>query len=147
MISLIQRVHFAKVHINNKIHAEIQQGILLLLGLEKTDSESNLKSIEATVDKIIHYRIFNDADQKMNLSVKDIDGSILVVSQFTLAAETQKGLRPGFSTALAPSLAEPLYHKIINIFQNKYPHHIKSGIFSADMQIELINDGPVTFLI
>lgn len=147
MISLIQRVRFAKVHINNKVHAEIQQGILLLLGLEKTDSESNLKSIEATVDKIIHYRIFNDADQKMNLSVKDIQGDILVVSQFTLAAETQKGLRPGFSTALAPSLAEPLYNKIINIFQNKYPHHIKSGIFGADMQIELINNGPVTFLI
>lgn len=147
MISLIQRVRFAKVHINNKIHAEIQRGILLLLGLEKTDSESDLKSIETIIDKIIHYRVFNDDNNKMNLSVKDIDGSILVVSQFTLAAETNKGLRPGFSTALAPNLAEPLYNKIINIFKNKYPDHIQSGIFGADMQIELLNDGPVTFLI
>ncbi len=147
MISLIQRVRHAKVHINHKIHAEIQQGILLLLGLEKTDSESALKSIESTIDKIIHYRIFNDDNDKMNLSVKDIQGDILVVSQFTLAAETQKGLRPGFSTALAPNLAESLYHKIIDIFKNKYPNHIKTGIFGADMQIELINDGPVTFLV
>ena len=147
MISLIQRVRFAKVHINNKIHTKIQKGILLLLGLEKTDSESDLKSIEVIVDKIIHYRIFNDDENKMNLSVKDIQGDILVVSQFTLAAETNKGLRPGFSTALAPNLAEPLYNKIIDIFKNKYPNHIQSGIFGADMQIELINDGPATFLI
>lgn len=147
MISLIQRVQFAKVYINNQIHAEIQQGILLLLGLEKSDSESDLKTFENTIDKIINYRIFNDGNDKMNLSVKDIQGSILVVSQFTLAAETQKGLRPGFSTALAPNLAEPLYNNIVDIFKKKYPNHIQSGIFGADMQVELLNDGPVTFLI
>lgn len=147
MISLIQRVRYAKVHINNKIHAEIQQGILLLLGLEKIDSDFDVKQIETTIDKIIHYRIFNDTEQKMNLSVKDIDGSILIVSQFTLAAETNKGLRPGFSTALAPNLAEDLYNKILDIFKSKYPNRIQSGIFGADMQIELINDGPATFLI
>ncbi len=146
MINLLQRVRFAKLHIDNLVHAEIKQGILLFMGLEKTDQNLDFKIIESTLDKIINYRLFSDDNNKMNLSVKDIQGEILAVSQFTLAAETDKGLRPGFSTALHPDLAQPLYNKIIDTFKHKYPA-IKSGVFGADMQIELLNDGPVTFLI
>jgi D-tyrosyl-tRNA(Tyr) deacylase len=145
MITLLQRVLSAKVHIDNKIYSEINQGILLFVGLEKEDSNIDFKDFETIISKIINFRIFNDSDNKMNLSIKDIQGEILIVSQFTLAAETQKGLRPGFSTAMPPELAEPLYNKIVACFKEKYSP-IKTGVFGADMKIELINNGPVTFL-
>ena len=146
MINLLQRVSLARVYINSKIQAEIKQGILLFIGFEKKDGELDFKSIQLIIDKIINFRIFSDESDKMNLSVKDIEGEILVVSQFTLAAETHKGLRPGFSTALSPELALPLYDKIVTEFKNKFSR-VQTGIFGADMQIELINNGPVTFMI
>lgn len=146
MINLLQRVSSARVYIENEIYSQINTGILLFVGLEQKDEHLDFKIISSLIDKIIHYRIFADNQDKMNLSVADIQGDILIVSQFTLAAETQKGLRPGFSTSLIPALALPLYEKIVACFKEKYPL-VKTGMFGANMQIELINDGPVTFLL
>ena len=143
MICLIQRVRSSQLHIKGVMHAEIGQGLLALVGLEKDDSERTLAKM---LDKLYAYRLFSDAEGKMNLSVKDIDGSVLLVSQFTLAADTQKGLRPGFSRAMPPAAAEPLFELMV---AQAYLRHkkTKSGVFGADMQISLLNDGPVTFIL
>ncbi len=143
MICLIQRVRSSQLHIDGQLHAEIGQGLLALVGLEKGDDEAKVAKM---LDKLLAYRVFSDAEGKMNLSVKDIDGDVLLVSQFTLAADTQKGLRPGFSSALEPSLAEPLFDKLLNAAHQRHKK-IASGIFGADMQISLLNDGPVTFIL
>jgi D-aminoacyl-tRNA deacylase len=141
MQGLIQRVKHANVVIDNQVVGKIEQGIVLLLGVEKHDDKQ-------TADKLLHkvsnYRIFSDANDKMNLSVKDIEGELLVVSQFTLAANTKKGMRPSFSSAATPSQANELYQyfvaqaKALNLT-------VATGEFAADMQLSLCNDGPVTF--
>ena len=141
MYGLIQRVSSASVAIDHQINGQIDQGVLLLLGIEKTDSQS-------TVDKLLHrvlnYRLFSDEKNKMNLSLLDINGGLLVISQFTLAADTNKGLRPSFSSAAPPEQAESLYNHFLA--QARAQHgKIESGIFAADMQVSLCNDGPVTF--
>ncbi|ATC84955.1 D-aminoacyl-tRNA deacylase [Pseudoalteromonas arctica] len=141
MQGLIQRVKHAKVEINNHVVGEISQGILLLLGVEKYDDKQ-------TADKLLHkvsnYRIFTDENDKMNLSLKDIKGELLVVSQFTLAADTKKGMRPSFSSAATPSQANELYEYFV-AQAKELGLTIATGEFGADMQVSLCNDGPVTF--
>ena len=141
MKALIQRVSEASVRIEGKVFSSIERGIVVLLGVERGDDS-------AAVDKLLHkvsrYRIFSDEDGKMNLDVQQVEGSLLVVSQFTLAADTRKGLRPGFSTAAEPKLAEILYEEFISKAKNKNIS-VATGQFGADMQVALINDGPVTF--
>ncbi|NHO68081.1 D-tyrosyl-tRNA(Tyr) deacylase [Aestuariicella hydrocarbonica] len=143
MRGLIQRVSRASVAVDGDTVGEISRGILLLLGVERNDTE---ESLDKLLHKLLNYRIFPDAEGKMNLSVADIDGGILVVSQFTLAADTRKGLRPGFSTAATPVLAEELYDRFVEKLRTRH-NSVATGIFAADMQVELLNDGPVTFLL
>lgn len=143
MKGLIQRVSRASVAVDGETVGRISRGILLLLGVERDDTP---ESVEKMIHKLLNYRIFPDADDKMNLSVTDIDGGILVVSQFTLAAETRKGLRPGFSTAATPETAEQLYNQLVQQLRTRHST-VATGIFAANMQIELVNDGPVTFLL
>jgi D-tyrosyl-tRNA(Tyr) deacylase len=147
MRGLIQRVSQASVEVDGEIVGEIRQGLLLLLGVQKGDTQEQAQKL---LHKISHYRIFADEQQKMNLSVKDIAGGLLIVSQFTLAAETHKGLRPGFSTAAEPALAKDLYEYFVSQAQDKLSESnvcIETGIFGADMKVSLLNDGPVTFMI
>jgi len=125
------------------LHADISQGLLALVGLEKGDDE---RSLGKMLDKLLAYRVFADAEGKMNLSLRDIAGDLLLVSQFTLAADTQKGLRPGFSSALPPAEAKPLFENMVQEAVARHPN-TQSGVFGADMQISLLNDGPVTFIL
>ena len=143
MIALIQRVNWSRLSIDQQLHAEIGQGLLALVGLQKSDS---LETGKRLMDKVLAYRVFADSEGKMNLSLKDIDGDLLLVSQFTLAASTTKGLRPSFSSAMPPAQAEPLYNDLVAYCQQVH-EFVKSGVFAADMQIALENDGPVTFLL
>lgn len=141
MIALIQRVAEAKVVVNNKNIGEIQQGILAFIGIEKNDHD---ETVSRLVDKVLSYRIFADEEDKMNLSVQDIKGGLLLVPQFTLAADTQKGCRPSFSSAAPPEEGERLFNEFVKQVKNKY-QQIETGQFGADMKISLLNDGPVTF--
>ena len=141
MIGLIQRVSEAKVVVNNECVGEIQQGVLAFIGVEKEDSKEQASRL---LDKILSYRIFSDAEDKMNLSVKDINGGLLLVPQFTLAADTQKGSRPSFSCAASPENAEILFNQLVEQANSKY-QIVQTGQFGADMKISLLNDGPVTF--
>ncbi|CAM3822146.1 MULTISPECIES: D-aminoacyl-tRNA deacylase [Pseudoalteromonas] len=141
MQGLIQRVSEAKVEVEGEVVGQIDKGILLLLGVEKSDTEQ-------TADKLLHkvsnYRIFTDDKGKMNLSLKDIEGELLVVSQFTLAADTKKGMRPSFSSAGTPEQAKTLYEYFVA--QAKAAGlKVATGQFAADMKVSLLNDGPVTF--
>ena len=120
---------------------EIEQGILLLLGIERDDNQEQANRL---LEKILNYRIFADSQGKMNLSLRDINGGLLVVSQFTLAADTKKGLRPSFTSAAAPNQAEALYNQFVARARELH-NNIQCGIFGADMQVSLCNDGPVTF--
>ena len=143
MKGLIQRVSHAQVVVDGEVVGAIDQGLLLLLGVEQADTEQQADKL---LHKVLNYRIFADEQGKMNLSVKDIGGGLLVVSQFTLAAETKKGLRPSFSSAANPALAEQLYQYFVT--QAKQQHSIvATGIFAADMKVSLCNDGPVTFML
>ncbi|MCW8091934.1 D-aminoacyl-tRNA deacylase [Alteromonas sp. ASW11-130] len=141
MIGIIQRVTQASVMVEHTITAQINQGLLLLLGIERDDSSDH---IEKLVKKVTHYRLFADTDGKMNLNVQQVNGSILVVSQFTLVADTSKGNRPGFSRGATPEHGEKMYDEFIETLSNT-GIHTQSGKFGADMQVSLINDGPVTF--
>lgn len=143
MLGLIQRVKHASVTVDNEIVGEIQQGILLLLGIQKADTEETVNKL---IDKLLSYRIFSDADNKMNCSVQQIDGGVLVVSQFTLAADTKKGTRPSFSSAAPPAQAQALYDYFVTQLRTKH-NKVATGIFAADMQVGLLNDGPVTFML
>lgn len=143
MRGLIQRVKSASVAVNEEEVGAIGQGILLLLGIEKHDTKS---SADKLLDKVLAYRIFSDEDGKMNCNLQQINGELLIVSQFTLAADTRKGLRPGFSTAAPPVLAQELYDYFVTCSRARHPS-IATGIFAADMQVSLINDGPVTFML
>ena len=143
MKALIQRVTQASVCIENETVASIEQGLLVFLGVEKKDDASH---VEKMAKKLLSYRVFADEQGKMNHSVCDIKGALLVVSQFTLAAETGKGLRPGFSLAAEPEKAKALYKRLLTQLA-KSGLSIQAGQFAADMKVNLINDGPVTFLL
>ena len=143
MLGLIQRVKRASVDANNERVGEIEQGILLLLGIEKTDTQTTADKL---IDKVLAYRIFADEQNRMNCNVQQINGGVLVVSQFTLAADTQKGLRPSFSCAMPPAEAEQLYNYFVMAMRAKHAK-LATGIFGADMQVSLVNDGPVTFML
>lgn len=140
MIGLVQRVSHAQVTVAGETCGKIDQGILLLLGVQKTDDQ---QSAEKLLKKVLNYRIFADDEGRMNRSLLDINGQLLVVSQFTLAADTQKGLRPGFSTAATPDQANSLYEYFVA--QSALQVTTETGQFGADMQVSLNNDGPVTF--
>ncbi|MEC8377234.1 MAG: D-aminoacyl-tRNA deacylase [Pseudomonadota bacterium] len=141
MIGLIQRVLEANVTVENEVIGEIGHGMLVLLGVEKEDGDAE---IEKLANKLCRYRMFNDSDGKMNLNVEQVGGEILVVSQFTLVADTQKGNRPGFSRGATPEHGKTIYLKFIDALKSKgIP--VATGQFGADMKVGLINDGPVTF--
>jgi len=140
---LVQRVDEVFIKIDGKIHAASGKGLLLFIGFKNGDDESLFPYF---IDKIINLRIFEDSEGKMNLSVKDINGDIAAVSQFTLYADTKKGRRPGFSESAPPEIAEPLYNSFLNSLQNS-GLKISEGIFGAHMEIGLINNGPATFMI
>ncbi len=143
MLALIQRVKSASVEINGVETASIEQGLLVFLGVEKDDTQEDANRL---LHKVLAYRVFSDTEGKMNLNVQDIGGALLVVSQFTLAADTNKGLRPSFSSAKAPQEARQLYEYFLQE-ASQQTTRLASGEFAADMQIALINDGPVTFLL
>lgn len=144
MIAVIQRVTEASVEIENQVKGKIEQGFTILLGIE---SEDNLEDIEWLSNKIIGLRIFDDEDGKMNYSLTQIQGNILLISQFTLHASTKKGNRPSFIQAAKPDTAIPLYEKMIQTLNAKLGKSIETGEFGADMKIHLVNDGPVTIII
>ena len=141
MIGLIQRVSSAKVEISDSIVGEISQGILLLLSIEKQDTELQAEKL---LKRVMAYRIFEDNTGRMNNSLNDIKGDLLIVSQFTLAADTKKGLRPSFSSAASPELGKTMYDYFL-AKAKQTDSLIQSGKFGADMKITLVNDGPVTF--
>lgn len=143
MLALLQRVNFAKVVVDGKVTGQMDKGILAFIGLEKGDDEAKCKRM---FDKIVKYRMFYDENEKMNLNVEQVSGSILLVSQFTLAANTASGNRPSFDPAMAPSEAKVLYEKFIAYAHSKFPR-VEEGIFAADMKVNLENDGPVTFML
>lgn len=139
---VIQRVKRASVSIDDQVYSQIQDGLLLLVGVGPEDEQ---KDLEYAVRKVTQMRIFSDEEGKMNLSVKDIQGQILSVSQFTLFAQTKKGNRPAFIGAANPEMASQLYDDFNDLLEKEVP--VKRGIFAADMAIELINDGPVTIIL
>ena len=143
MLALLQRVNFAKVVVDGKVTGQIDKGILAFIGLEKGDDEAKCKRM---FDKIVKYRMFYDENEKLNLNVEQVSGSILLVSQFTLAANTASGNRPSFDPAMAACEAKVLYEKFTSYAHSKFPR-VEEGIFAADMKVTLENDGPVTFMI
>ena len=141
---VIQRVAEASVVIHNQLHAKIEAGLLVLLGIEDEDTEEDITYL---VQKLCHMRIFSDEEGKMNLDVKQINGEIMVISQFTLHASAKKGNRPSFIKAARPEKAVPLYETFINETSIISGKPCQSGVFGADMQLRLINDGPVTIIL
>ena len=143
MKALIQRVSSASVEVEGQIVGQIKKGILVFIGIEKQDE---LEHANKMINKILSYRVFSDTEGKMNLSVSDINGGVLLVSQFTLAAETNNGRRASFSTAKPPLEAENIYNHMVDRAKG-LSSNIESGIFAAEMKVALVNDGPVTFLV
>lgn len=141
---IIQRVSEASVKINENIKGSIQKGLLVLVGIEENDTE---KDADYLAQKTVNMRIFNDNEGKMNLSVLDVLGDILLISQFTLFASTKKGNRPSFIQAAKPEIAIPIYEKMIILFEKYLQKSIQTGEFGADMKVNLCNDGPVTIII
>ena len=144
MRAVIQRVSNGKVSINGIEASIINHGLLLLLGIEKEDTKEDLKWL---VNKIINLRIFNDLNGVMNVSLLDSKGDLLVISQFTLIASSKKGNRPSYVRAAKHDLAIPLYESFIKLCEEKLPGKVKSGVFGADMKVELSNEGPVTLIL
>lgn len=144
MIAVIQRVSHASVTINNEVKGQIETGFLVLLGITHTDTPDD---VEWLSKKIVGMRIFNDADEKMNLDLAAVGGSILLISQFTLHASTKKGNRPSFIEAARPEVAIPLYEAMIQRLELDLGKPIQTGEFGADMKVALLNDGPVTIVI
>ena len=140
MIALLQRVKSARVTVEEQSIGEIGRGLLVFVGVQKGDTEQRASRL---LERVLGYRVFPDQDDRMNLSVTDIRGGLLLVSQFTLAADTSKGMRPGFSTAAPPEEGERLYDYFVQLAANKHAV-VESGAFGADMQVALVNDGPVT---
>jgi D-tyrosyl-tRNA(Tyr) deacylase len=141
---VIQRVQSASVSIDKIFFSSINKGLLILVGIEEADTAED---IDWLCRKIIDLRIFADSEGKMNLSVKDVDGDMLVISQFTLQASTKKGNRPSYLKAAKPEIAIPLYESFTTMLSNLYQKPVKTGVFGADMQVSLLNDGPVTICI
>ncbi len=141
IIGLIQRVRYARVSVEGERIGEIDAGLLAFIGVQRADTEA---SAERLLQRMLGYRVFADADGRMNLSLRDVGGGLLLVSQFTLAADTRKGARPGFSSAAPPELGERLFDYLLERARVQHPQ-VASGRFGADMQVELLNDGPVTF--
>jgi D-tyrosyl-tRNA(Tyr) deacylase len=141
MIALLQRVSHADVHVADKQVAEIQQGLLVLVGVEKQDTEADA---ERLLKRILGYRVFSDDHDKMNLSLQDIHGGLLLVPQFTLPADTRRGMRPSFTPAAPPAQGEALFEYLVSLARQQHPS-TAAGHFGADMQVRLTNDGPVTF--
>lgn len=144
MRAIIQRVQYARITINDNIHRSIDGGAVIFLGIEHEDQAADIDWLAA---KIARLRIFDDRDGKMNLSLQDIDGEALVVSQFTLHASTKKGNRPSWIRAAAPEIAEPMYAQFVLHLQDHLKKTVTTGEFGAHMNIELLNDGPVTIFI
>ena len=144
MKAIIQRVSQASVTIEGKKVSEISKGLLVLVGIEDTDSQEDIDWLSS---KIVNLRIFGDENDVMNLSVKDIDGDIIVVSQFTLHASTKKGNRPSYIKASKPDIAIPLYENFVRQVESDLEKRIQTGEFGADMKVSLLNDGPVTIII
>ena len=142
MRALIQRVSHSSVEVDQEIVGEIDTGLLVLLGIEKADTHHMVSSL---VNRVLNYRVFPDQKKHMNLSLLDVQGALLVVSQFTLVADTKKGKRPSFSMAADPALAEELYDVFVGLAKERCV--TQTGVFGADMQVSLTNDGPVTFLL
>ena len=141
MIGLLQRVTQAKVEVSETLIGEVSKGLLILLGIERGDTE---KQVDRLLERLLGYRVFEDDTGRMNLSLRDIEGGMLIVPQFTLPADTQKGTRPSFTPAASPEEGERLYDYFV--VQAKQAHtDIATGQFGADMQVSLVNDGPVTF--
>ena len=144
MRALIQRVTEASVTIDNKIHNKIENGLLIFVGIEDKDTEDDIEWISK---KVANLRIFDDENQVMNKSVIEINGEILIISQFTLHAMTKKGNRPSYIKASKPEIAIPIYESLCQEISIQFGKEIKTGVFGADMKIKLINDGPVTIWI
>ncbi|MFW6096014.1 MAG: D-aminoacyl-tRNA deacylase [Bacteroidota bacterium] len=144
MRALIQKVNYSRVYIENELKAGIGKGLLVLLGIENEDSDEDIQWLS---NKISQLRIFEDNEGVMNLSVRDIEGEIMVISQFTLHAKTKKGTRPSYSKAAKPDIAIPLYEKFVRQMEKDIEKNIKTGEFGAYMKIDLENDGPVTIMI
>ncbi|MCV2401687.1 D-aminoacyl-tRNA deacylase [Marinomonas sp. C2222] len=140
---LVQRAKNASVEVEGEIIGAIEHGQMVLVGIEKGDSEEDTQRL---ADKLLKYRMFSDGDGKMNLNVQQVSGGVLLVSQFTLAAETKKGLRPGFSTAAVPLEGERLFNDFVSKVRAQYPK-VETGQFGADMKVSFTNDGPVTFML
>ena len=140
MISLIQRVKHARVEVAGETIGQINQGLLVFVAIEKSDAKAN---VEKMAHKLLNYRVFADADDKMNLSVQDAHAELLLISQFTLAADTSKGLRPSFSGSAAPDLAKEYFDNLVELCKAS-GLKVATGEFAADMQVSLLNDGPVT---
>ena len=143
MRALIQRVREARVEVDGACVGEIGQGLLALVGVQPADDAA---SVQRLLQRLLNYRVFSDADGKMNLSLRDVQGGLLLVSQFTLAADTRSGLRPSFSTAAPPAQGRELFELLLSEARAQHAP-VASGRFGADMQVQLINDGPVTFLL
>lgn len=141
---VIQRVTRASVTINGKVKSSIGSGLLVLLGIEEADKNEDITWLSS---KIVNLRIFNDENAVMNLSLKDLNGELLLISQFTLCASTKKGNRPSYINAAKPEIAIPLYEKIIEQLTSDLEKSIQTGIFGVDMEVNLLNDGPVTIII
>jgi D-tyrosyl-tRNA(Tyr) deacylase len=141
---VLQRVSSASVIIENKVVADIQKGLLVLVGIEDADTKEDIDWLVGKVSKI---RVFEDESHIMNLSVQDVNGDVIVVSQFTLHASTKKGNRPSYIKAAKPEIAIPLYEKFVNSLEKELGKKVQTGMFGADMKVSLINDGPVTILI
>lgn len=143
MKGLLQRVRGARVEVNGEVVGAIDQGLLVLVGVEPQDTQA---SADKLLHKLLNYRVFSDADGKMNLSLRDVEGSLLLVSQFTLAADTRSGMRPSFSKAAPPALGSEMFDYLLKQATAAHPQ-VAAGRFGADMQVHLVNDGPVTFLL
>ena len=141
MIGLLQRVTHAEVRVAGEVVGQIDRGLAVLIGVERNDGQAQA---ERLLERLLTYRVFPDAAARMNQSLQDVGGGLLLVSQFTLAADTTKGTRPGFSTAAAPELARDLFDYLVRAARKRHPQ-VQTGQFAADMQLTLTNDGPVTF--
>lgn len=144
MLALIQRVTEARVVVDGETVGAIGPGLLALVGVEPGDGPAQISKLG---DRLLRYRVFSDADGKMNLSLTDTGGGLLLVSQFTLAADTRSGLRPSFSTAAPPAEAERIFAEMVDYCRKKHTAPVETGRFGANMQVALVNDGPVTFLL
>lgn len=141
MIGLLQRVTHARVEVRGQVIGAIDQGLMVLVGVEKDDTEEKARRL---IERLVGYRVFSDAEGKMNLGLKDINGGLLLVPQFTLVADTKKGMRPSFSSAASPEQGRELFNYLVSIAREQHGK-VETGEFGADMQVSLTNDGPVTF--